>query len=166
MLAIGVPSNGGGLGLSIAGQVFVVPLLALRIGGSFRQGVPIDAARANGDAPDRFDSTTWTAGGGLAFYPLRSTRTQRFGVAVRVDAFGEHQQLTLEGSPPSSRGQWFPALDAMADASFLFLDDVEIVAGGGAEYAPRDESILRSGQPAFPLPHILGVGEAGIRIRF
>jgi hypothetical protein len=160
MLAIGGPANGNGVGMAIAGQVFVVPLIALRVGGSFRQGVPI------GIDNDRFDSTTWTAGGGIGFFPLRSTRAQRFGVAVQVDAFGEHEQLTLNGQSSTSNGQWFPAFDAMADASFLFLDDVEMVAGGGAEYVPGDVLIRRSGQHDFPLPHIRGVGEAGIRIRF
>jgi hypothetical protein len=162
MLAIGAPSGGGGFGLTVGGEISVLPIVSLRIGGAFRQGLPL---QVDSGSFGRFDSTTWIAGGGISLRPLRSNRARRFGISVRVDGLAELQILSNTGGTQSN---WLPALDAIGDLSFLFLDDVECVLGGGVEYTPRSHSFrLSDGETASRDDlHVRGVGEAGIRIRF
>jgi hypothetical protein len=156
LLAIGASGPAGGYGLTLTTQVFLLPFLALRAGGGFRQGLA--------GSPDGFTSTTWMAGGGVAAYALRSTRGRPFGAWLRVEGLFEDQGLAL-----SSTRHWtpLPAIDAVADLSCLFLQDVEVVAGGGAELnLASSETIEQLGSTRAKLPTLRAVGEAGIRLRF
>jgi hypothetical protein len=164
MLATVVPSSGGGYGLTLSAQAFVLPFLAVRIGGGFRLGAPIPETGAT------FESTTYFAAVGAAAYALRPTRSRPFGAWIRLD-FLEEYQILSRTTPDGNSQRWSswppaPALDGVADVSFLFLDDVEVVAGGGVEVALLPEQIWRTGLPPEPLPVVRGVGEAGIRVRF
>jgi hypothetical protein len=161
MLAVGAPSSGGGYGLTLGAQVFVLPIVALRVGGGFRQGQQVIVETL------AFDSSTWMVAGSVAVHPLRSTRTQRFGIAARVDGILAFQTLTLPAAGGARKVARSPAIDAVGDASFLFLDDVEGVLGGGVEVGTGEDLFIRAPDGTrFDTVRIRGVGEAGIRIRF
>ena len=155
LLAIGASAPAGGYGLTLTTQVFLLPFFALRAGGGFREGLA--------GSPDGFTSTTWMVGGGVAAYALRSTRARPVGAWLRVDGLFEDQGLAL-----GNARHWtpLPALDAVADLSFLFLEDVEVVAGGGAELALTSSETIEHLGATFTLQRLRAVGEAGIRLRF
>jgi hypothetical protein len=170
MLATGAPSAGGGYGIAVSAQARILPLVSLRVGGGFRQGEPVVTS-----LDDTYESTTWMGLAGAVVVMLRPTRRLPVGASAHADYLQEHETLTPPANPfapsSSSQGHWVHALDAVLDASFLLLDDVEAVVGGGVEASlDRGESIVvvgAGGGPAsYSLPWMRAVGEAGIRLRF
>ena len=149
-LANGAWSSGGGAALAF--QAFVLPFLAVRAATGFRLGL-IEGSK----------STTWLGAAGVAAYALRPTRKWPVGAWIHVDVLGEYQWIG--GALPNAPYNVLPrsAVDAVADASFLFVKDVEVVAGAGVEWA-----LAYEGDPArrYSLPRWQGVGEAGIRVQF
>jgi hypothetical protein len=132
----------------------------VRLVGGFRSATPFDSG------PDKFTSTTWSVGGGIAVYALRPTRAEPIGVWARADVLAENQELTREGGTGANGPfvKWLVAFDGVADASFLVLEDVEAVAGGGVEVSRQE--IAHQGPTPDRLPLVRGVAELGIRLRF
>jgi hypothetical protein len=160
---LGVAAVGGdaqGIGGALAGEWIAAPSFALRAGGAVRAG-SIDTAHAN--------TLAAYAAAGVVWRPVEATMARRFGLELRADYLLLYQSATRFSSADASsstHSEWFSGVDAVADASWLLAESVELVAGAGAEEVFGTRYISVGGTRLATLPPLRVVMEAGIRARF
>jgi hypothetical protein len=152
-----------GTGGAIAAQWFPYRHLSLRVGGGLRGGT-IDAAQGA-------NTLTTFASGGAAFHPWRTSVAHPIGASLRADFLFLDESIThfgqSPGQSPEVQHRRFPGLDVVADVSWRFAPDVELVAGCGIEdlFGTAYLDIRGSGRVATLTP-LSATAETGLRLDF
>jgi len=164
LVAIGSTGLGGvagGYGASIAGEFFVTPTMAVRLGLGGREG-PVPALQGS-------DLAIYGAVG-VSFWPRRASAGKIWAFGFRVDALALHHTVydrrMVSLTPQESKT--LPGLDAMAELAISVSSLVDIVTSLGIEAAlgPTDLDVDQLGNTKGTIPALRGVGEVGIRLSF
>ena len=149
-----------GYGGSIAGEFFVTPAIAARLGfGAWQGALP----KISGH-----DLASYAALG-VSFWPRRSSNDRRIAVGIRVDALILNHSVTRDEGDKASK--WLPGMDAMADIALSVSSALDIVTSLGLEAALGDTDLeVQTGNaPPFhadTIPRLRGTAEIGIRVSF
>jgi hypothetical protein len=151
-----------GYGGSIAGEFFVTPAIAARIGVGAWQG---DLPKIGGH-----DFASYAALG-VAVWPRRSSTKRRIAVGIRVDALLLNHSVSRDQGDKASK--LLPGIDALADIALSVSSALDIVTSLGIEAALGDTDLevttdgpMGSTVHADTIPRLRGTAEVGIRVSF
>jgi hypothetical protein len=154
---LGIGGNAGGIGGQVAAQWFFVSPLSLRVGGGVYGG-SIDEVGAR--------TLTILLSAGIAVHVRRASLARPFGVSIRVDylVLDETAKAVATQDAPSA---WVSGLDAVVDASWMFVQGTELLAGGGFQDVFTSVDVIGpNNQVLATIPGFRVVGEVGLRLSF
>jgi hypothetical protein len=166
---VGVGSTGlggtaGGYGAAIAGEFFLTPTLAVRLGIGGRQGaVPVLQGS---------DRVIYGALG-VSFWPQRASAGRIWAYGVRLDALVLHHTVSDRrmGAITPQKSKDLPGLDALGELAFHVSSQIDIVGSLGIETALGDTNLedpvtATTSNTLGKIPALRGVAEVGIRVSF
>ncbi len=160
----GIGGDASAVGGELAADWFLTRRLSFRFGGGVEGG--------NVSALD-VGTLTLFGSAGLAFHVLTPSILQPVGIAVRADLLMLEERFTH--TQPTTHLQEehtavTPALDAVVDIGWMFVQGTEAVAGIGFEGAFRQSQLFdvnaTSASNSATIPAYRVVGEAGLRASF
>jgi hypothetical protein len=156
----GIGGSAGGVGAALAGELFVVTGLSVRVGAGARDG----------EVPGlRGTDLAVMVSGGIGLWPLPPAPNRLVAVALRIDGLALHHDLSHEveaGGATSRQGRWLPGLDVIAELSWSFSRTVAAVTGAGVEVAFGNTDVVVDDAQVATLPPLRGVAEVGLRVSF
>ncbi len=155
----GLGGTAGGYGASLAGEFFVTPAVAARLGFGGRQGaVPLLPGH---------DLATYAALG-VSVWPRRSSPDRRLAVGIRMDALVLNHSVTYGGNNAATHqaSKWLPGFDALAEIALSVSSALDVVTSLGIEASLGGTDLEIDGDVKDTIPVLRGVGEVGIRILF
>jgi hypothetical protein len=156
--AVGIGGNASAVGGEAALQWFPLRSLSLRLGAGL-QGGAIYPASAN--------TLTVFACAGVVLHLWRASVAHPFGASLRAEGLLVDESLTYFGPAqpsPTTVANRFPGLGLVADVSWRFAPDVELVAGGGMEDVFVSGYVDIGPVQKATLSPLNAVAEAGLRL--
>jgi hypothetical protein len=154
--AIGIAGDAAAVGGAAAAHWFFLRPFSLRLGAGVKGG-SIDIVGGR--------TLTPFLSAGLAVHPRRATLARPFGLSIRADFLALNQRLTQPSSSTEKQDLFF-GMDAVVDASWMFVQGTEVLVGTGVEGVFSPVRVTVDGQSVTTIPQFRVTAEVGFRFSF